>query len=316
MRARMRAIAAYLVALLLTAGSAGPGHAQPAICPDRVDCELSGRSSQALVLAANALVGGAAAGVTGVLRGEPFWPAFRGGVMGGVATFAGKRLAVEDFDGAGFVGRQVAAVGSSMSYNAAAGRGLFSELMLPLGPARLYLQTDEDPGVSVRLDLYSSAVLMHTFLDRGTHLEVGSSLSSGTFVFWDQTPGAGARWLAQERAGVVRLNGEAWGRHADRHAEIHAHERVHVLQYDQGFLLVGAPLQALAADRLPVLRRGMRWVDLGLEGAVWGLANSAIPYDHRPWEREAAALSRAEGVHRAERSWGREMLMGPGGGGR
>ena len=220
--------------------------------------------------------------------------------MGGGVTFAGKRLAVEQFDGAGFAGRQVAAVGSSMAHNAAAGNGLLSEVMVPLGPARLYLRTGDLPGVHARVDLYSSLVLLHTLLGSDLDLDVRQSLSSGTFVFWDAGDDLGSHWLARERAGVVRMNQGAWARHAARHDEIHAHERVHVLQYDQAHLLVGAPLQRLAEDLLPAVRRVTRWVDLGLDAGFWAAANGLVPYDHRPWEREASVLSGARGGHRTQ----------------
>ena len=300
MRAPVTRLLTLLFALLLIAAAVEDGDAQPAVCPDRVDCDLSGRSSQALILAANALMGGASAGVTSAIRGEPFWPAFRGGVMGGVVTFAGKRLAVEQFDGAGFLGRQVAAVGSSMSYNAATGSGLLSEVMVPFGPARLYLRTGHDPSVRARVDLYSSLVLMHTLLDSDLELDVRQTLSSGAFVFRDTGDDLGTHWLAKERAGLVRINQGAWARHAARHPEIHAHERVHVLQYDQAHMLIGAPLQRLVEDLVPAAGRVTRWIDLGLDAGFWAAANGLVPYDHRPWEREASILSGAHGGHRTQ----------------
>lgn len=311
MRLVARRALPLLLALLLTAMSAAPGRAQPGVCPYGVGCERPDRASQALVLAGNGVVGGVSAGVTSMLRGEPFWPAFQGGVLGGIVTFAGKRLAVEHFSGAGLAGRQVAAVGSSMTRNAAAGNRIFSELMFPLGPGRLYLRP-ERADVHFRLDLYSSAVLAHAFIARDVELDVGRSLSSGAFVFWEDGAHSDARWLARERAGVVRLNRDRWALHADRHGEIEAHERVHVVQHDQIHLLIGEPLQRLAADRLPLVGRLTRWVDLGLEAALWAGANSAIPYEQRPWEREAAALTRVEGAERGGVIAIPDMRTGPG----
>lgn len=303
-----------LVALLLAMLAASEGHAQPGVCTAPAGCESGQGSNQALVLAANTLIGGASSGIASAVRGESFWHGFRAGAVGGAVVFAGKRLAVEHFDGAGFAGRQLASVGSSITHNASVGNDLFGELMFPLGPTRLHLRTRARPVVHLRLDLYSSAVLMHALLDRRAELDVRRSLSSGAFVFWDSRDRADERWLARERAGLVRLNRDEWWRHADRHLEIEAHERVHVLQYDQSHLLVGAALQRLAVDLLPALDRGTRWIDLGLEALVWAAANSVIPYDQRPWEREAAALTRIEGAERPPRSAVPDLPIGPGGG--
>lgn len=87
----------------------------------------------------NALLGGATAAGMRLIRGESAsesWSAFWTGTLGGGVTYAGKRVAVERFGGAGFLGRELATVGGSMVRNASAGRGVLEELVLPVGPVR------------------------------------------------------------------------------------------------------------------------------------------------------------------------------------
>ena len=70
------------------------------------------------------------------------------------------------------------------------------------------------------------------------------------------------------------------------------HENVHVLQEDYLSEALANPIENAILSRLHVSKRIMRHVDLGLlSSQVESLANAAIPYSARPWEREAYALT-------------------------
>ena len=56
-------------------------------------------------LSGNAALGGLTAALIQKLRGVSFWEAFVDGALGGAVAYAGKRIAVERFYGAGLVGR-------------------------------------------------------------------------------------------------------------------------------------------------------------------------------------------------------------------
>ena len=90
-------------------------------------------------LSGNAALGGLTAALIQELQGGSFWRAFLEGALGGAVVYGGKRIAVERFYAAGLVGRQVAAVGTSMVHNVSDGRGALERLVLPIGLARLYL---------------------------------------------------------------------------------------------------------------------------------------------------------------------------------
>src|SRR5690606_17462320 len=77
-------------------------------CRTVVDTDLG---SMALAFGVNVVLGGLVAGVLHGARGGDFRDAVVKGVTGGALSFAGKRLAVEPFFGAGLLGREVSAVG-------------------------------------------------------------------------------------------------------------------------------------------------------------------------------------------------------------
>ena len=196
--------------------------------------------------ATNALVSGVATAVVAALRDDvPVGRAFLTGAVGGVAVYAGKRLAASRFDGAGFVGRQVAAVGTSVGRNAADGRGPLDELAFPLGWAGLYWDRVEG-GVTVRPDVNAIAWSVHLAFRPGTDFDWGRSVSSGAPVFLTRD-GSFENDVAGRTYGNVIL--------ADRTANIPldvivAHERVHVLQLDHHHALWGDPVERWATGLL------------------------------------------------------------------
>jgi hypothetical protein len=234
----------------------------------------------------NALVGGSTAAVLRVIHGEAgeAWSAFLKGAAGGGLIFAGKRVAVEGFDGAGLLGRELASVGGSIVRNASAGRGTFEEMVLPVGPIRFYVGGS---GPTVRLDLATVVVSGAFMAAYNARLDFGASLSSGALVFRGDAPmpgltSAGATLLWNED----RIPGSEGPR-------LRAHERVHILQYDQVFLSWGEEIERWAFERAAMPGANvLEHVDIG--ASVFGIRTGlalALGYHARPWEQEAYFLS-------------------------
>jgi hypothetical protein len=257
-------------------------------------------AGQVQTVAVNAALGGVTAGVLRVVHGGRFGGAFARGAAGGALTYAGKRIAVRQFDGAGLLGREVAAVGSSVSYNAGAGVPALRRIVLPFGPIRFYLRPGDASPLRVRVDAATVGALAYALLHVDNRLDFGQSLSSGTPVFRRYDDPGNVPWEGVQVAGVVQV------RHAPAErmpgftlsdevrtylADVAAHERVHVIQYDQSFLLWAAPAEDAVLDRSRLGRSIHRHVDLGLNVPVWAALNGVVGPNARPWEREAYFLS-------------------------
>ena len=206
------------------------------------------------VLALNAALGGVTAGLWQELSGGSFRDGFTGGALGGTVAYAGKRLAAESFPGAGLLGRQVGATGTSMVRNASDGRGLLDSLRLAVGPLRVYVDPGDPGHPRLEADLHELYWTAHGLAAGQYSLDGWESLSSGTAVFRsdralhdvDRRPIRGATLGGAVFLGP--LDGEAARRTL-------AHERGHVLQLD---FLYGAwfrPLEDRLARTLP--RRGL-----------------------------------------------------------
>src|SRR5688572_16046106 len=76
-------------------------------------------------LGANALTSGLSAGLLQRLRGGSFRDGLARGALGGSVKYAGMRVSAQRFDGAGLLGRHVAATGTSMVRNASDARPTF-----------------------------------------------------------------------------------------------------------------------------------------------------------------------------------------------
>lgn len=246
--------------------------------------------------AGNAALGGLTAGVARKLDGGAFWPAFRDGALGGAVAYAGRRVAVARFDGAGFLGRELASVGGAVVANAADGRGRFARLTLPIGFIRLDANLDARAReacsfwLSPSLDLPTFVATLYYVVRDDVEVDADASLSAGTPVFHSFDRRADGNWRGEQLAGVIRVlgnPGDPLPDHARR--DVLAHELVHVLQYDFGQAAWSAPVEAWLLERVPA-RVGCH-VDLGLHLLPWALANLLVPYEQRPWEHEANFLS-------------------------
>ena len=256
-------------------------------------------SGHAQTAAVNAALGGLTSGLLARARGKSFRAAFVRGAAGGALVYAGKRTAVESFEGAGLLGRELAAVGGSIAVNASEGRGAFDRLILPLGPVRLYVTPGQPQPVRAKVDAAAVGTLLWVATRPGTSFDPGASLSAGGPVFRRTGTAEDVGWEGAQFAGVTVMRRAPRGHQpaaADdpRLAEGTAgHERTHVLQYDQAFLLWALPAEAAILDRSEGGRAIHRYVDLGLNAAMVAGVNSLMPHDERPWEREAYFLSRS-----------------------
>jgi hypothetical protein len=240
-----------------------------------------GLGQELTVAGLNALLGGVTAAASRAVRGEPIMQGFWAGVAGGGVIYAGKRIAVEDFGGAGLIGREVASVGGSMIRNASAGLAPLEEVVLPVGPVRFYITRDR---VIPRVDVASMVAASAFVLYYDARLDLRSSLSSGALIFRGNGPMPGL-----SSAGTVMV----WHDLPDDEGpRLMAHERVHILQYDQAFLSWGERPERRLVGHVPGPTGFLDYFDAGalVLGARTGLA-ALIPYAARPWEQEAYLLA-------------------------
>jgi hypothetical protein len=290
----MRILGAALAGLWLCAAAPVTLAAQ---APD--DDVRGGWGQEAPTLAINALIGGVAGGTVRAIRGGSFGEGFLAGAAGGALVYAGKRIAVEPWDGAGLAGRQVAAVGTSIIRNAADGRAPLERVVLPVWIGRLYVTTGPRVSVQPRLDLVGTVATAYQAMSANSELDLSRTLSTGAPVFrvYDDE----VDWVGFQRAGVVLLRYGTGFRGIEEQMpndlaqpleQSFSHERVHVIQLDQAFLLLTAPTEDWILEQDPVASRLHRWIDPGVMTAVLYLPDMLISYDRRPWEREADFLAR------------------------
>lgn len=295
-RACMRTFPALILGLCVCAGAAEA----PAQCTGE-SCEpRGGWEAEASTLAVNALLGGVAAGTVRLLRSGSFLDGFAVGAAGGALVYAGKRIAVEPWDGAGLAGREVAAVGTSIIRNTADGRPPLQRLVLPVWIGRLYVTTGPRLGVQPRLDLLGAAATAYQAVSASSTFDLRRTLSSGAPVFRVYEDGLG--WLGFQRAGVVLLRYDTGYRGIEEQLpddmlvpleRSFSHERVHVVQLDQAFLLLTAPAEDWILEQDEDAAALHRWIDPGVLTAVLYIPELLVPYERRPWEREADFLARA-----------------------
>lgn len=270
---------------------------------DPAEYEAPGWAVQVGLAGANAVLSGTVVTLSRWARGEPLGEAFREGfapgALTGLVAYGGKRVAVERFPGAGFVGRQLHGAASAGARNVASGGRLTDGITLFMGPLRLHVfdQTGtQPPRWSVSgLDLYW---LVYGLADSRFTMDWEASLSAGAPVFRpDQgrrlRAGSGGQVGGAALGGVIFLS-DGLG---DEEPRLAAHERVHVLQFDYLHTVVTQPLEAMAFDRVArwTGRSAMSTVgerlhpDLLLLG-MGVLLGSGAESRRAPWEVEAYLL--------------------------
>jgi hypothetical protein len=307
MRGRTAAAAvAGLAGVLWALAGAAPAEAQYRFdCPSErptTGCVLVEHTPRWVghftVLSSNAFVGGLTGGIAQRLRGGSFRDGFARGALGGAVVYAGKRIVVEDFDGAGLLGRQVAAVGSSVVRNAADGRPSLERLVFPLGPVRLYVDRGAEARTRVqpRVDLVQLAWLGWAAQEPRLGFDARESLSSGAPVFRVDGLILQPRYTDVETdvhglqtSGVIFLSDiPEWM--AEFNLATLPHERVHVLQDDYLFLNWAEPATRPFLDRLPARGIG-RYLDLNGALVVHAALELLLSREHQPWELEADFLA-------------------------
>lgn len=245
-------------------------------------------STEARVFGANTLLGGLSAGVAALLRGDPFVPAFTRGSGGGAMIYAGKRLVVDSRSGAGLLGRQVASIGGSIIGNEVSGRGSLDRVAFAFGPVRAYVGHEVD-GIDWRLDVVAVGAVVYG-MTQGAHFDLGRSVSSGAIV------------IRGSEIGPLALPGTIFDNGSrgiisgtDRPDYVWAHEKVHILQYDQSFLSLGRPLEDWMGGQSPSLGSLFRHLEFNLPilaTAAW-VGLRVIPvHANQPWEKESIHLGR------------------------
>jgi hypothetical protein len=214
------------------------------------------RAGELAFLSGNAALGGLTAALIQELPGGSFWEAFLDGALGGTVVYAGKRIAVERFYGAGLAGREVAAVGTSMVRNASDGRGALEQLVLSIGVARLYLQGVNTSAAPVRarvkLDMLTVLATAHLALRDNVDFDVRATISVGTPVFFTRQPWTERSRTASQVGGVIWLGSNPYAPYPSADVSTtFAHERVHVAQDDFSFLASGVRVESLLTERVP-----------------------------------------------------------------
>jgi hypothetical protein len=232
-------------------------------------------------VAANMAIGGLTAGVRQWWNGGSLRDGMWRGALGGAGSYAGKRIAAGEGFEAGLVGRVVAATGASVTRNASEGKPSFERLVLPFGPVRLRWRPAESEWVP-SLDLVGLGTLAWAYLGgMGASLDLGLSVGSGAPVFRASEP-IEARGI--KAAGTIVLE-RSYSNRSLRH------ERVHLLQYDQAYILWSEPAERKLMAGLGIPDEVARHLDLSLHAGAVAALSRWIDYDDRPWEFEAQTLT-------------------------
>lgn len=246
-----------------------------------------------MTLLLNAAIGGVTAAIRAQLGGRSFGRAFLRGAAGGAVVYGGKRVIAIPTDGMGFLGRQISAVGGSIVRNAGDGRSLLAGAVLPVGPVRLYINEPEADGVGrslirARLDLAGTIALGYYATRSGATFDLAASLAQGAPVLTNIRP-SGPIHVAEQAAGVIALVN---GLEGFQREQAITHESIHVAQYDFAFVAWSLPVErALWRTTFGEKTGPGRYLDLGLNEPARTLLERFIPYQDRPWEREAILLT-------------------------
>jgi hypothetical protein len=292
----MRRVAAATVAVLLLAvpAAAQEGYCVHGCAPQVREEVRPPRHGHATVAGLNALLGGLTAGSLRAARGGSFLEGFVVGAVGGGAVYGGKVLIISEAPPAALAGRLLAAAGASMTRSASEGSAPFDYLVLPIGPARIHVQPGAAQGERVWASVDAVAAVglaVAVFTLKDLRIDLPASLATGAPTFRTAIVPR-ATWGGSHLAGtvIVREAPVGHGTSFDA-ARALAHERVHLIQYDQGFILWSDPVERRLLRGLTGSDRLARHLDLSLHALVmWGVS-AAVPYPARPWETEADILS-------------------------
>ena len=239
-------------------------------------------------VAINGVIGSATGLVWATIRHSSKWKGATKGAAGGILISVGKQIASTAFDGSGFLGREVSAVGTSLAVSP----GAPTTMSFPIGP----LSVEYGEGSwDWRINTADAIATARYAISSHTQFDLRRSLSSGAPVFRDDRVNLGFdsdfRLTGVTGFGTIRLSRRAFETLPGR-VDVLYHENVHILQEDYLDAAVALPVERKAIEHLPFGRRFLRHFDAGALGPmIVGGVSHFIPYDSRPWEREAYALT-------------------------
>jgi hypothetical protein len=260
-----------------------------AVC-NAQDNGLSRLDHQLVAAGINAAVGGLTAGAWQGLSGKSFWNGFARGAGGGIMVFAGKRIIAERSPAWWWIGRELAALGSSEVANAASGRVSFDRITIPVGPVRFHFEPRRKRLPSPTIDFASTVAAVVVSTRAGSRIGIDESLATGTLVFIvrDKSMAIGGN-----AAGVITLSEIVPDGNFPRlesKRSVISHEMIHSAQYDFILTAWADPIQKSLVRKLHLDGRVTRYVDFNLLLPLQMAANSLVPYKSRPWEKEARLL--------------------------
>jgi len=237
------------------------------------------RQGHLVTIGSNVLIGSVSGATKAKLSGRPIWRGLVRGALGGAIIYGGKRIAAEEFSAAGLLGRQLSGLGTSLVVDD-------NVVIVPLGLGRVYLGDSAAGRWRFKVDLPATVLTTYWLLTSGTRLDMQRTLSNGAPVFIDRAKSLSA---GSEGAGVIRIREDS-----PPNMRVAArHEDIHVLQSDFTFASWSRPLEkSLWAKSSSTGQRFGRLLDLRLDLVMLELLQAAIPYESRPWEREAHFLTR------------------------
>jgi hypothetical protein len=275
--------ALFVVVVTGALSVAGPVHAQ---------ARFDSHPSREQMLLGNIIIGSITAGAGALIGGHRILPAVAKGAAGGAVAYGGKEIIAREGSLAAWTGRQVGALGASAVANAARGRSVVSELVLPVGPVRLYV-VPRSKTVQPRVDVAGVLAFALVSIKTNTTLDLSASVRSGAMVFsqnkrYGDAPGV-------HRAGVLRIDELPLiaTRNGSQFAEVgvRTHELIHASQYDFASIAWGGPLERAVLGRSKTGKALGRYVDFGFILPLWSIANGIAAPRSRPWEREANSLA-------------------------
>jgi hypothetical protein len=251
---------------------------------------LSGRD-RAAHLAINGAIGSFSAAMVALATGKDPWRAALQGFGGGVALGAGKQIAGNRFDGAGLVGRQIAAFGTSLVRSATADTLV---LLVPVGPMTLEIRPSAVDRVRPRVNVVSAGTMLYYIIRDDTRIDWNATLSSGAPVFRFPTETVSTRdgvIFGRMDFGTIVLGARPPIMDLQRHLTL-PHESIHIAQYDFLDHALALPPERAILRKLGVGEGFLRHVDLGVISVLLaGVLQMQMDYDDRPWEREAVILT-------------------------
>ena len=204
---------------------------------------------------------------------------------------AGKQVASRPFDGAGLVGRQLAAVGTSVVRSASEDTML---VLVPMGPVTLEVRPRAVDRVRPRVNLVAAGTVLYYVIRADTRIDLGATLSAGTPVFRFPTETVSTRdgiIFGRMDFGTIILGTPVSALDEVRRMTL-PHESIHIVQYDFLEHALSLPPERAILRKLGVGEGFLRHFDIGAVSVVLaGVLQMQMNYNDRPWEREAVFLT-------------------------